>query len=296
MTLRRRPPSPDRTRALGALATCVATLIAGCSSAETPADERSGASPTKVQATVWAVGDAGHFGHREPAVARLITGARPTLMLYLGDVYESGTAADFKLYDRVWGGLAAVTAPTPGNHDWPAHEEGYDPYWRPRVGARASSHYSFDLAGWQVISVNSELEGDAAAKQIDWLTKAAAGPGNCRIAFWHTPRYTAGEVHGDDPAVDPLWQALRGRAVLVINGHEHNMQRMMPRGGIVQLISGAGGHAERYPVNDNDERFAFVDDDHDGALRIRLSPGRAELAFVDTDRQVLGESTVRCSP
>jgi len=114
------------------------------------------------------------------------------------------------------------------------------------------------------------------------------------IAFWHVPRYSAGTRHGDDPAVDPLWQAVQGKVALVVNGHEHNMQRMKPRDGIVELIAGAGGHGARYPLAEDDARPAFADDDHDGALRMRLSRGQAKLDFVATGGQVLDSSVVRC--
>lgn len=122
-----------------------------------------------------------------------------------------------------------------------------------------------------------------------------AAPGTCRLAFWHEPRFSAGTEHGDQPRVAPLWNALRGKAALVVNAHEHHMERMKPRDGIVEVISGAGGHGFRYPVKRGDPRLAFADDDHDGALRIRLEPGKARLAFVATDGRVLDSTTVRCS-
>ena len=55
-------------------------------------------------------------------------------VLYLGDVYDSGTAEEFDSnYRPAYGRFDKITAPTPGNHDWPQHEEGYDPYWRRRT-------------------------------------------------------------------------------------------------------------------------------------------------------------------
>jgi len=245
-------------------------------------------------ATIWAVGDAGHLGHRERSVARLISKARPERFLYLGDVYEHGTAREFKAYDELFRRLATVTAPTAGNHDWPEHLEGYDAYWRRRNGRKPPVHYSFRLAGWEIVSLNSQVHGEAASEQVAWLRRKVAGPGDCRLAFWHEPRYSAGTVHGDQPGTDPLWQSLRGKAAVVVNAHEHHMERMKPRDGIVEYISGAGGHHFPYPVRKDDPRLAFADDEHDGALRIRLSPGRAKLAFIATSGTVLDSSTVRC--
>jgi hypothetical protein len=277
-----------------------AILIVGCSSDRADTDPAAG-TPFVISggpgpATVWAIGDAGHLGERERPVARLIAGANADRLLYLGDVYETGTAEEFEAYDTLYGRLAPVTAPTPGNHEWPNHDEGYDPYWARQKGRPPPSYYSFTIAGWKIVSVNSQLFSDETSEQVSWLRREVAGPGNCRLAFWHVPRYSAGttEGHGDEPGVDPLWQAVEGRAALVVNGHEHNMQRLWPRNGIVELIAGAGGHARRYALAEDDPRLAFADADHDGALRMRLSRGRAKLDFVAAGGKVLDSSVVRC--
>ena len=229
-------------------------------------------------------------------MARLIGGANPDRLLYLGDVYETGTAEEFEAYDALYGRLAPLTAPTPGNHEWPNHREGYDPYWASRKGRTPPLYYSFELAGWEIISLNSQIFGDDRSQQLDWLEGKLAVPGNCRLAFWHEPRYSAGttEGHGDEMSVDPLWQAVRGKAALVVNAHDHNMQRMKPRDGIVEVISGAGGHGSQYALDADDARLAFADAEHDGALRMRMSRGQVKLDFVATGGQVLDSSVVHC--
>ena len=284
-----------------ALGCLTALLIAGCSGDASEGDEAAEApfmiSGGSGPATVWAVGDAGHLGERERAVARLIAGANPDRFLYLGDVYETGTAEEFEAYDALYGRLAPLTAPTPGNHEWPKHEQGYDPYWESRKGRTPPSYYSFDLAGWQIISLNSQIFGDDLSEQLEWLRREVAGPGDCRLAFWHEPRYSAGTTKGkgDEPSVDPLWRTLRGKAALVVNAHEHNMQRLEPRDEIIELIAGAGGHVERYALNEDDPRVAFSSEDEDGALRMRLRPRQARIDFVATGGEVLDSSIVRCS-
>src|SRR4029453_9467006 len=46
-------------------------------------------------ATVWAVGDGGDGGQATLQVGHLVTAGKPDKFLYLGDVYETGTAAEF---------------------------------------------------------------------------------------------------------------------------------------------------------------------------------------------------------
>ncbi len=246
-------------------------------------------------AVVWAVGDGADGGDDAKALAERIAAGEPDRFLYLGDVYQRGTDEEFEEnYASVYGELAEITAPTPGNHDWRNHTEGYDPYWRDVYGRPPPHFYSFEAGGWQLISLNSEADLEPDGAQVRWLEKQLRGGGTCRLAFWHKPRYSAGK-HGDDEDVDPFWEALEGRAAIVVNGHDHDMQRLKPIDGITSFVSGAGGKS-LYEIDPSDERVAFRNDTDFGALRLVLQRGRADYAFVTTDGRTLDRGTVSCDP
>jgi len=254
------------------------------------------------RALLWALGDGADGGAAARSVVRRMKRKRFDRVLYLGDVYGSGlvsrvvgdgTAADYRdRYDPLYGEFAPKTAPTPGNHEWRQRGQGYEPYWEKVFGAPPPAFYAFDTGGWQVLSLNSEAPHDAGSAQVRWLREQLRAPGTCRLAFWHRPRYNAGRHH-DEAGLAPLWDALRGHASLVVTGHDHNMQRFPPIGGITQYVSGAGGH-RRYALRD-DRRLAFGNDRDFGALRIELAPGRARMAFVSAGGRIRDVSTVRCA-
>lgn len=248
------------------------------------------------KATVWAVGDGADGSKTSKVVARRIVRARPARFLYLGDVYEHGTAEEFaKHYAPVYGALARVTAPTPGNHDWPNHESGYDPYWKRVTGKQPPAFYAFSVAGWQLISANSEVDHRPGSAQVSWLRRTVRRPGTCRIAFFHRPRYGASIDDDDLPDMAPVWNALRGHVAIVLSGHEHDMQRLRPRSGIVELVSGGGGHGlDR--LDGSYAGLAFGNDKDYGALRLRLRRGLARFAFVTASGRTLDSGTVRCRP
>src|SRR5439155_808365 len=203
-------------------------------------------STTTRHAVVWAVGDGADGSAPAKALAARIAADRPARLLYLGDVYDDGSAGDFvDNYRPVYGRLDTRTAPTPGNHDWPQHDEGYDPHWQRVRGRRTPAYYTFGAAGWQLISLNSEIAHDAGSPQLRWLRATLARRrGTCRLAYWHRPRFSAGK-HGDQDDTQPLWSALRGRTAIVLTGHDHNMQRLRPIDGITEFVSGAGGWRRR---------------------------------------------------
>ena len=203
------------------------------------------AAQTPERAEVWAVGDAATPNDGARRLAAHIRAQRPDRFLYLGDVYEHGTAREFRLnYDPLYGSLATVTDPTPGNHEWANRFSGYYPYWRAKKGRRQPPWSSTSVAGWQILSLNSMADHGPGSRQLRWLRREVAGtPGDCRIAFSHVPRYSAG-TYEDNPGMAPLWSALRGHARAFLSGHDHNLQRLRPAGGITQYIAGAGG-AER---------------------------------------------------
>jgi hypothetical protein len=246
-------------------------------------------------AELWAVGDGAAGTHVARRLARRIVDADPSRLLYLGDVYETGTSSEFnQRFAGIYRPLLRRTAPTPGNHEWPAHRSGYDPFWRSITGASTPPWYAFDIGGWHLLSLNSQTPADP--DQLRWLQRqlAANGPGTCTVAFWHRPRFSAG-LHGDQPDLALLWEAVLGHATLVLSGHDHDLQRLHPIGGVTELVVGAGGR-DHYPVHRRDPRVAFADDRHFGALRLRLAPGRAQLAFISVGGRVLDCSAVRCRP
>ena len=242
-------------------------------------------------ARIWAVGDAS--GQREDSrrVARLIADGRPDLFLYLGDVYPHGSREDFRTYDRLYGRLAGRSAPTIGNHEWVRRRSGYDAYWRRALGRPLPRYYAFQVAGWTILSLNSELSRPAMRRQAAWVRARLRAGGTCRLAFWHRTRFSAGR-HGDSRRVDPLWRALRGRARLVVSAHDHDLQRLHRRDGITQLVAGAGGESH-YPLR-RDPRLVFGDATSDGALRLDLRRGSARYAFVSAAGRVLHRGSATC--
>jgi hypothetical protein len=253
----------------------------------------TGAAPAQRGGLVWAVGD-GDASANAAALVRRIRRSRPQRFLYLGDVYPNGSARDFaRAYAPTYGRLGGATAPTPGNHDRGRARSGYFPYWRRVKGAPQPSYYSFRVGDWQILSLNSETAHGGGSAQLRWLRARLRGAGTCRLAFWHRPRFSAGTVHGDQPDVAPFWRALRGHARIVLNGHDHDSQRLRPVDGITEFVAGAGGHG-RYPLDRSYRLLAFGDSSHYAALRLRLRPGLARYAFVTAGGHTLDSGQVRC--
>lgn len=256
------------------------------------------AAPTADAGTrLWAVGDGGVSGPEDDSMAARVAKEGIDRLLYLGDVYETGTAQEFATnYATSWGRFKRITRPTPGNHEWGNHENGYDRYWGRRArGSRGAHYYSFNLDGWHFVSLNSEEDTGPGSPQVAWLRRDLSRyGGTCTAAFWHRPRYDAGS-HSDATDVEPFWRALRGRAVAVLNGHDHNYQRFRPVRGITQFIAGGGGR-ELHDVDGSDRRLAAADDSSFGALRLGLKRSAMTYGYrlLDGDRTDSGR--VGCKP
>jgi hypothetical protein len=254
-----------------------------------------GAHPARSDArVVWAVGDGAEGSERAKAVAGRIASGRVDRFLYLGDVYDDGTAREFaQNYTSVYGPLNRVTRPTPGNHEWPTRHQGYYPYWRAVRGEPFPPYYSFRLAGWQLLSLNSEARRDSRSPQYRWLRRRLRARGTCRLAFFHQPRFSAGAKENRN--MDPIWRALSGRARVVLAGHDHNMQRLHRIDGITSFVVGSGGR-ELDPIDRGYPRLAFGNDRDFGALRLVLGRRAARFAFIRSDGRVLDSGRLRCRP
>ena len=256
----------------------------------------TGAQADDQRAVVWAAGDGATPGVRASRVARRVRLGRPDRFLYLGDVYETGTLGDFRRWHHPrYGPLARITQATIGNHEWHNREIGFYRYWTARKGRRPPPWSRTRVAGWELINLNSQARHGPRSRQIRWLERALEGAeGNCRLAFMHRPRYTAG-AYGAAPDLQPFWNRLAGKARIVLSGHDHNLQRHRPVRGIAQYVVGAGGRA-RYSLHPGDPTLVWGTDDVDGALRMVLKPGRALLEFRSPSGRLLDRSRVSCTP
>jgi hypothetical protein len=244
---------------------------------------------------VWATGDGADGGAGGKAVAELIDSSPVDRFLYLGDVYEGRSLEAFHdKYETTFGRLDDIAAPTPGNHEWDWHATAYDRYWEEAKGRAQPPWYEFALGGWQLLSLNSEADHAPGSPQLDWLEQRLANTpefGTCRLAYWHRPLRSGG-MHGFQSDIRPLWQTLEHKATIVLNGHDHDMQRFAPIAGLTEFVVGSGGrgHYVVAPL----AGLEFSNDTDHGALRLRLSRGRASYAFVAVGGDVLDSGTLRC--
>jgi len=259
------------------------------------ASAQDGAPAPPERAVVWAAGDVATPGVRADRVAALVRRGEPDRFLYLGDVYETGTFEEFRRwYHTRFGRLASITDPTIGNHEWDNRFKGYYRYWYGRKGRRLPPWFKTEIAGWEIISLNSQAPHGSQSAQVSWLRSALEAPGDCRIAFWHRPRYSDG-AYGGAPDLNPLWNALSGHARIVLSGHDHNLQRHERQRGLVQYVVGAGGRG-RYKLHPGPSTMVWGTDRVDGALRVVLQPGRALLEFRAPGGRLLDRSFERCDP
>jgi hypothetical protein len=213
-------------------------------------------------------------------------------VLTLGDsVYENGTATEFaNCYDPSWGRHKARTRPVPGNHDYNTPEgTGYYGYFGALAGDPTKGYYSYDLSGWHIIALNSEISITAGSTEEQWLrADLAAHPTACTLAYWHEPRFSSGTTHGSSTAVAPLWQALYQYGVdVVLNGHEHQYERFAkqnPSGvadplGIREFVVGTAGflYGNFGTALPNSE---VRNGDTNGVLKLTLYPNGYDWQFL----------------
>ncbi len=290
------------------------TLSNGVSSLPTPSGTFTPMTPPAVLGqplVVAAVGD-GPGGETNAAnVVTTMSGMDPGLVLYLGDVYEKGSFAEFDNWygattGPYLGKFKSITNPIIGNHEYNTFSNGlpYFNYWN-----GVPNWYSYDAGGWHFIALNSNCEVRVSclpgSPQYTWLQNdlATNAANECTIAYWHHPRLSDGP-QSDTPAIDPLWRLLADAGVdIVLAGHDHSYQRWMPLNadlvedprGTTSFVVGTGGHANQTAVRTDPRRVPGKFSTKFGALKLTLNPGSATYRFVQTDGPTFDSGTVQCS-
>jgi hypothetical protein len=229
-----------------------------------------------------------------------------TTVLALGDnQYEDGTLAKYQSeYDKSWGRFKDITRPVPGNHDYRTPgAAGYYDYFGAAAGDPDKGYYSFDVGGWHFIALNSEEDTENGGAQVAWLKRdLESHQTGCTVAYFHRPRWSSGERHGDSDTVAPFFEALYdANADLILVGHEHNYERFVPLNprrerddarGIVQIVSGLGGKTQ-YPLAGG-ETTAAKNNGGFGYVRMALRTGSADIEYVPVVGTFRDSYTLSC--
>ena len=268
----------------------------------------TGTTPANGAPFIVAAGGDGASG--EPAatkVTNLIASLNPNLFLYLGDVYENGSPAEFfNWYGTTsnFGQFRSITNPTVGNHEYlTPGAAGYFDYWN-----NIPSYYSFNAGGWHFISLNSNLSkigNSGQSAQAQWLQQdLAANQNACTIVYYHHPLFNIGP-EGPTSALSAIWSLLAQYGVtMVLNGHDHDYQRWVSLdgngqpnpNGITEFVVGSAGHGiQKFVTTDN--RVAYSNDSTSaafGVLMLQLSQDSAAFAYQSTDGAILDSGVIPC--
>lgn len=297
--------TPAPTVAAVATATPVASPSASASASTGAASTAPTASPT---ATTTASGDpvlvgAGDIADcttgGDEATANLLAQIPGTIFTAGDNVYPAASTTSFaECFAPTWGRFLDRIRPAAGNHDWQdGGIKAYRRYFADQLPADGRTWYAYDLGTWRIIVLDSDCKSvggcGAESEQGRWLAdELATNQARCTLAIWHHPRFSSGDEHGDDPAVDPFWRALYAAgADVVINGHDHDYEVFAPQDpkgrldrarGIREFVVGTGGTALRGfdDPRPNSELRAAISN---GVLALTLHDGSYEWRFIPTE-------------
>jgi hypothetical protein len=259
---------------------------------------------------VAASGDGASGEAASTSVINKISSLNPNLFLYLGDVYESGSVAEFYNWygtdSTNFSALRAITDPTIGNHEYTngINGDGYFDYWD-----NIPDYYSFNAGGWHFISLNSNLTklggNPPGLAEYNWLAHdLAANPQTCTIAYYHQPLFNIG-AEGPTQAMARFWALLANFKVpIVLNGHDHDYQRWVPLdgsgnpspNGITEFVAGGAGHGLQEFIT-SDSRVAYSNDTNPtafGVLLLQLSQTSANFSYHSSDGSILDSGFIPC--
>ena len=241
------------------------------------------------------------------ATARLLDKIPGTVFTVGDHAYEDGTPEQWqKCYGPTWGRHKDRTRPSPGNHDYHTDDaKPYFDYFGEAAGPDRRGYYSYDLAGWHIVSLNSYIAADRRSPQAQWLKKdLEEHPSDCILAYWHIPVFSSGS-HGNSPIMREIWKMLYDAgAEIVVNGHDHLYERFAPQtpdgkadeNGIRQFTVGTGGGGV-YRFKSKQANSEVRDNTAYGVIKFTLSPGRYTWEFVPMTGQPFSDSgSGTCTP
>lgn len=240
------------------------------------------------------IGDYGQAGPDEEAVAELVVGWSPDLVITLGDNnYDHGQASTmdenvgqyYHAFIHPYLGKHGQGAdenrffPSLGNHDWRAPQA--QPYLEYFTLPGNERYYELVWGPLHLFALDSdphEPDGITAdSVQARWLReRLAASTSPWQVVYMHHPPYSSGD-HGSTEALQ--WPFAEWGVDVVLAGHDHHYERI-ERDGIVYFVNGLGGYSERYEIDDPVQGSEARFNAEHGAMLVEATPERLELRFV----------------
>src|SRR5215203_1310197 len=193
------------------------------------------------------------------------------LVLMLGDnIYDRHTAEDYAAkFERPYKPLldAGVTFQAAiGNHDDAAQIR----YEKFNLGGQR--YYSFRRSDQPLGAVTGggvrffALDSRSFdPEQLEWLQKGLEQSGSrWKIVYFHHPIYTSGRYGTAARTLRSVLEPLlvEGNVDVVLSGHEHFYERLVPQRGIVYFISGAAGSLREHDIGPSDLTASGFDTDY----------------------------------
>lgn len=246
------------------------------------------------------IGECGSAGVEQTAA--LLDGIPGTVFTAGDNAYPHGTLDQFmRCYHRSWGRHLARTWAAAGNHEYETPgAAGHFEYFGERAGP-SGGFYAYDLGGWHVITLNSNIPIGTGSLQYQWLrAELQGGRSPCVAAIVHHPLFSSGP-NGDNVRMKDAFALLHAsRAELVISGHDHMYERQTPMTadglpdplGVRPFIVGTGG-AHLYRSGGAPRGFTEARVVEWGVLKLTLSATSYRWEFV-TPTGVRDSGSDRC--
>jgi len=190
------------------------------------------------------IGDTGTGSEKQQELADVMVRYRAAFpyefALLLGDnMYGGESAVDFE--NKFSGPYKQLLAQDVkfyaalGNHDQ-ALQTNYVNF-----NMNGKEYYRFKKGNVAFYALNSNYMDK---KQVQWLEdELAKDTSEWKVAFMHHPPYSSGGKHGSDSqlreVVEPIF--VKYGVNVVLTGHDHFYERIVPQKGIYYFVSGAGG-------------------------------------------------------
>jgi 3',5'-cyclic AMP phosphodiesterase CpdA len=208
-----------------------------------------------------AFGDSGGGGSDQRTLAEQMYTVPYDLIIHTGDLaYDSGTIGEFE--DTVFSIYAPLFQhipffPSAGNHEYLTQSGAPFRAVFSLPGTTNEKWYSYDWGPIHFVALDTESD---YATQTSWLDQDLTTTTRpWKIVYFHKPPYSSGG-HGSDTSLrDLLAPVVEKHGVqLVLAGHDHDYERMIPQNGVAYIVTGGGGVGTR-PVGSSSFTELSVD-------------------------------------